>query len=244
MRRHPLAHMLAIAAVASAGGIALALAIDWFPQSAATRALKVDREFDVLLIVSVPIFVLIQTVVLYSVWRFRMRPGEELKDGPPTHGNTPLEVLWTAVPGILIASLVTYAFVVLDDIERRQPRALSVNVIAQQFAWNFDYPRPSGEPVRSTVLYLPQGRPVEFRVRSLDVVHSFFVPAFRAKIDAVPGITTDLRVTPTRRGRYPVLCAELCGLGHAVMRASVVVLAPNEFQAWLAKQSRDATGNA
>jgi len=99
MRRHPLAHMLAIAVVASAAGIALALAIDWFPASAATRAPQVDRLFDVLLIASVPIFVLIQTVVLYSVLKFRVQPGEELKDGPPMHGNTPLEVLWTAVPG-------------------------------------------------------------------------------------------------------------------------------------------------
>jgi cytochrome c oxidase subunit 2 len=191
----------------------------------------------VLLIVSVPIFVLVQTVVLCSVWRFRMRPVDELKDGPPTNGNTPLEVLWTAVPGVLIAGLVTYTYAVLDDIERGQPQALRVKVIAQRFTWHFEYLRQGGKPVRSATLYLPQGRPVEFGVRSLDAVHSFFVPEFRAKIDAVPEITTDLRVTPTRRGRYPVLCAELCGVGHAVMRATVVVVPPKEFQAWLVKQT-------
>jgi cytochrome c oxidase subunit 2 len=186
--------------------------------------------------------VLIQTVVLYGVWKFRMRPGEELKDGPPIHGNTPLEVLWTAVPGLLIAGLVTSAYVVLDDIERKQPRALTVSVIAQQFAWHFECPRQNGKPVRSNTLYLPAGRPVEFQVRSRDVVHSF-LPEFRAKIDAVPGITTDLRITPTRRGRYPALCAELCGLGHAVMRAAVVVVRPDEFRSWLAQQRR-STGDA
>lgn len=92
----------------------------------------------------------------------------------------------------------------------------------------------------STTLYLPQRRPVRFRVRSVDVIHSFFVPQFRAKIDAVPGITTELRVTPTRRGRYPAVCAELCGLGHALMRAPVVVVTPAGFRRWLATQTRGA----
>lgn len=238
VRGHPLVQMLAIVAVASAVGIALALAIDWFPPAAASRAKPVDRLFDVLLMVSVPVFVLVQTVVLYSVWRFRMRPGEELKAGPPIHGNTRLEVFWTAVPAVLIAGLVAYASLVLADIERAQPASLRVNVIARQFDWRFEYPRAGGASVRSTTLVLPQGRPVDFRVRSVDVSHSFFVPAMRAKIDALPDRTTELRVTPTRRGRYPAVCAELCGVGHATMRTSVVVVAPDEFRAWLARQRR------
>src|SRR5215213_5615426 len=95
--RRELRQMLLIGAVASAGGIALALLIDWFPTAASRQAGPIDTFWDVLLIVSVPIFVLVETVVLYCVWRFRVRPGEEEQDGPPIHGNTMLEVVWTAV---------------------------------------------------------------------------------------------------------------------------------------------------
>jgi cytochrome c oxidase subunit 2 len=237
MPGRPFVQILAITAAVSAVGIALGLGIDWFPTTAATRAPQIDRLFDVLVVASVPVFVLIQVVVLYSVWRFRLRPGEELKDGPPIHGSTRVEVLWTAAPAALIAGLVAYASVVLADVERARPRELTVKVTAQQFAWSFEYPQSRGEPVDSTTLYLPAGRPARLLIGSVDVVHSFFVPEFRGKIDAVPGITTELRLTPTRPGRYPVLCAELCGLGHAVMRASVVVLAPDRFTSWLARQA-------
>src|SRR5919199_5006295 len=103
--RAHVARLVGIGLIASALGVALALLIDWFPTSASTQAGPVDTLWDVLLIVSVPIFVLVVTVVLYSVYRWRMRPGEELADGPPIHGNTRLEVIWTAVPAILLVAL-------------------------------------------------------------------------------------------------------------------------------------------
>src|SRR6187200_2318573 len=115
--RSHLLPLLAIGAIASAGGIALGLLINWFPIAASDEAQPIDTLWDVLLIVSVPIFVMVQTIVLYSVWRFRMRPGEELKDGPPIHGNTRLEVIWTAIPAIILVALCSYAYVVLRDIE-------------------------------------------------------------------------------------------------------------------------------
>src|SRR3712207_5616915 len=99
VERRELRRMLLIGALASAGGVALALLIDWFPPAASTQAGPIDTLWDVLLIVSVPIFVLVETVVLYCAWRFRMRPGEEDLDGPPIHGNTRLEVIWTAKIG-------------------------------------------------------------------------------------------------------------------------------------------------
>lgn len=228
--------MVAIAVIASAVGIFVALRIDWFPAQASTRARRIDRLFDVLLVASVPFFVGVVVVVLFSVWRFRMRPGEALEDGPPIHGNTRLEAVWTAVPATLILGLVIYSFVVLRDIERERSNPMVVHVIARQFAWTFEYPQADGPPVRSGTLYLPVDRPIVFRLNSLDVIHSFWVPQFRGKIDAVPGLTTTLRITPTRRGRYAVVCAELCGLGHAVMRASAVVVSPTRFRAWLARQ--------
>src|ERR687895_1710117 len=115
--RTQLRQMLAIGGIASALGIALALLIDWFPMPASEQAGPIDTLWDVLLIVSVPIFVLMQVIVLYSAWKFRMRPGEELQDGPPIHGNTKLEVYWTALPAILLVGLCSYAYVVLDNIE-------------------------------------------------------------------------------------------------------------------------------
>src|SRR5262245_1253427 len=207
--------MLVIGAIASAIGIALALWIDWFPADAATQGTPIDTLYDVLMIVSVPVFVLVTTIILYSVWAFRMRPGQEHEDGPPIHGNTRLEVIWTAVPAIMLVSLCSYAYAVLTDIEEKQANELVVNVQAVQFAWSFRYPQADGRPVTSNQLYLPEDRPVVFNIRSRDVIHDFWVPAFRVKVDAVPGITTHIRVTPTRTGSYPVVCAELCGLGHA-----------------------------
>src|ERR671932_1309519 len=102
--------LVAIGLIASALGIALALLIDWFPVSASKQAKPIDTLWDVLLIVSVPIFVLVQTIVLFSVWKFRMRPGEEMLDGPPIHGNTRLEVIWTAIPAIMLLGLCTCAY--------------------------------------------------------------------------------------------------------------------------------------
>src|SRR3954470_9159856 len=118
--RRQLVPLLAIGAMASACGIALGLLIDWFPTNASAQGGKIDTLWDVLIIVSVPIFVLVMTVVLYSVWKFRMRPGEELMDGPPIHGNTRLEVVWTAVPAIILVALCSYAYVVLRDVETAQ----------------------------------------------------------------------------------------------------------------------------
>ncbi|HEX7290832.1 MAG TPA: cytochrome c oxidase subunit II [Conexibacter sp.] len=240
MRRHPIIQMVIIGAIASAIGIALALWINWFPADAAKQDQPIDTLYDVLMIVSIPIFVLVLTVILYSVWAFRVRPGQELEDGPPIHGNTRLEVFWTAIPAILLVSLCSYAYAVLNDIEQTHADELVVKVQAVQFAWTFSYPQADGRAVVSTQLYLPKDKPVRFDIQSRDVLHDFWVPAFRVKIDAVPGITTRLRVTPTRLGSYPVVCAELCGLGHAVMRSTAHVVTATAFDRWLAGKQAPA----
>ena len=129
------------ALITSACGIALGLLINWFPTQASEEGKDIDTLWDVLVIVSVPIFVLVETIVLYSVWKFRMRPGEELKDGPPIHGNTRLEVIWTAIPAIILVALCSYAYVVLHDIEKaeasemqrpRRRRAVHVDLLLPQ----------------------------------------------------------------------------------------------------------------
>jgi len=236
MRKNPMAQMVAIAVVAIAIGIPVALIIPWFPTDASIQSHNVRTLYDVLLIVSVPIFVLVETVVLYSVWKFRMKPGEEEKDGPPIHGNTRLEVVWTALPAVLIVGLCAYAYSVLHTNEQSHPGAMVVNVTERQFGFEFSYPEASGKQVVSPVLYLPNHQNVVFKLRSLDVIHSMFIPEFSEKIDAVPGITTTLRVRPTRLGTYPAECTELCGAGHGLMRATVRVVTPTAFHSWLSSQ--------
>jgi cytochrome c oxidase subunit II len=234
LRRNQLAQMLIIGGIASVIGIAVALSINWFPVQASSQAKKIDDLWDILLIASVPIFVLVEVVVLYSVWKFRMRPGEELKDGPPIHGNTMLEIIWTAIPALIIFSLVTYAYIVLTEIEKKPSREMVVQVTGQQFAWSYQYREPGRPIVNTDVLYVPKGESVRFNIKATDVIHDFWVPAFRMKIDAVPGITTHYRVTPIRNGSYAVVCAELCGLGHSTMRSTVHVVDPGTFKGWLA----------
>jgi cytochrome c oxidase subunit 2 len=236
VRRHPFLQVFAFVVVGCVIGIPIALAIPWFPPEGSKQAGNIHTLYDVLLIVSVPIFVTVLSVVLYSVWKFRMKPGEELKDGPPIHGNTRLEVFWTAIPAVLILALCTYAYTVLRSNEDSQPGTRVINVTERQFAFEFSYRLPSGKLVVSPTLYMAKGEPVLFHIRSLDVIHSFFVPSFSQKIDAVPGITTDLRVTATRLGDYPAECTELCGAGHSLMRAPVRVVTPAALQAWLASQ--------
>ena len=226
--------MLLIGAIASILGIALALWIDWFPVPASEQAGPIDTLWDVLLIASVPVFVLVETIVLYCAIKFRMKPGEELKDGPPIHGNTRLEIIWTAIPAILLVGLCTYAYVVLTDIEKAEANTMQVRVVGEQFTWTFYYPGEGGKEISSPQLWLPENTPVNFTVQSKDVIHDFWVPAFRMKIDAVPGIDTHIRVTTTsRRGEFPVVCAELCGLGHSTMRQSAHVVTRDEFEARL-----------
>src|SRR3712207_4187120 len=139
--RAQLGPLIIISVIASAIGIAIGLAIDWFPTAAAKQAAPIDTLWDVLVIVSVPVFVLVQAVVLYCVWRFRMRPGQELQDGPPIHGNTRLEVVWTVIPALLILGLCTYAYFVLQDIEEAPAsQERTIGVVGQQFTWTFQYP--------------------------------------------------------------------------------------------------------
>ncbi|HLY50251.1 MAG TPA: cytochrome c oxidase subunit II [Solirubrobacteraceae bacterium] len=236
MRNRPLVQMIVFGVIGCAILIPLSLIVPWFPTEASRQAGNIHTLYYVLLIASVPIFVLVETVVLYSVWKFRLRPGDGRVDGPPIHGNTRLEVVWTVLPALLIIGLVSYAYTVLRSNEAKKPNQMTVNVTARQFGFEFSYPQANGKTVVASALYLPKDQPVVFRLRSLDVIHSFFVPEFSEKLDAVPGITTTLRVTPTRDGTYPVECTELCGPGHAFMRSTVHVISASRFQSWLAAQ--------
>src|SRR3954453_20092535 len=243
--RRTIRQMVGVGLIASVLGIALGLVIDWFPTQGSEQAKKIDTFWDVLIICSVPVFVLVTTVVLFAVRDFRMRPGEEHVDGPPIHGNTKLEVVWTAVPAIMLIALCSYAYLVLHDIEKApaagNERQITVN--GQQFTWTFDY-REGGKKFTSAQLYVPEGQSVKFNVRTTDVLHDFWVPAWRMKIDAAPGIVTHYRITPIKLGTYQVVCAELCGLGHAFMRQTAHVLPKAQFAAWVKKMTTQAAGGA
>jgi cytochrome c oxidase subunit 2 len=235
-----------LALIATAIGIWLSYVIHWFPVQASTQARNTDRLYHVLVIATIPIFVLVVTVILYSVWQFRMRPGEELKDGPPIHGNTRLEVIWTALPAILLLGMVGYSFVVLAENEKKPAREIDVGVTGQQFVWTYQYP-PSvtgGAPINSYKLYLPENESVEFNLRSKDVIHAFWIPAFRIQEDVVPGVVTHWRATPDRLGTYAVVCNLLCGVGHSLMRSTAHVVPEAQFKAWIKSQESTASTSA
>ena len=226
--------MITLSVVSAVIGTAIVLYMDWFPVEASSAAKPIDRLYDILLICSVPIFVLVMAVAIYSVVEFRARPGDT-GDGAPIHGNTRLEVFWVTIPFLMVSALAVYSWIVLDDIEAKQPDELVVKVHGQQFTWYFEYP---AEKVKSSELVLPKDKPVHFQISTEDVIHSFWVPEFRLKSDAVPGLTTNVRTTPTRIGSYTVVCAELCGLGHSTMRQDVRVIRESEWDSWLERQRK------
>ena len=213
---------------ATAGAV---LAIDWLPPAASEQAERVEPLLWYLVIASAAIFTLVMTVLLYSVWRFRAAPGDE-SDGPPVHGNTRLEIAWTIVPTLLLTVVAVWAYIVLDRNEALAADRLRVAVTAEQFAWTFTYPEAG---IESGDLRIPAGRQIELRMTSADVIHGLYVPEFRVKQDVVPGITTRLIVDPTKVGVYPLICSELCGLGHNTMRTRVIVMPQDEYDRWLSQ---------
>ncbi|MEX2102359.1 MAG: cytochrome c oxidase subunit II, partial [Gaiellaceae bacterium] len=210
--------------------------IPWLPDQGADEAGGIDNAYWLVTIICVFIFALVAGVSIFAVWKFRAAPDDE-DDGRPIHGHTGLEVAWTIVPTILVTAISVYSGIVLTQVEDIPAQHRTVEVTAQQFAWTFTYP---DEQLTTGQLVLPVDEPVELRLQARDVIHSFWVPEWRMKQDAVPGITTRLVVTPSKTGTYTVVCTELCGLGHATMRARAIVMTREDFQAWLREQRQAA----
>jgi cytochrome c oxidase subunit II len=225
-----IAAMLGLTAIASL----ILLQFDWNGDAASEEAPKIDTLLDVMIILSSFVFSIVMVMLGYSVWRYRAKPGDE-GDGEPIHGNTKLEIAWTLIPTVIVMIGAVYSWIVLDQIEARADDRTLVDVTAQQFKWTFEYPE---EGVTSDELHVPVDRQAEFSLNALDVVHSFWVPEWRVKKDAVPGQTTSVVATPDEEGTYSLVCTELCGLGHATMRAFVVVESQEEFDSWIAKQPK------
>jgi cytochrome c oxidase subunit 2 len=204
----------------------------YFPEAASTQAGITDNLFNLHLRLISFFFSLIVVFIVYSVVVFRQRGGEE-KDGDYFHGNTPLEITWTVLPIFIVIWLGILGTNDLRAMVAPQENEMTVNVIGRQWSWSFEYPDTG---IQSTEMVLPKGQPVVAKMRSEDVIHSFFVPEFRVKQDIVPGHITEIRFTPTKVGTYKLRCAELCGLRHATMLADIRVVEQSEYDAWVKEQ--------
>jgi cytochrome c oxidase subunit II len=218
-------------------GTVVVLNVPWLPEEASTQAGPTDTLYNILAVASVFVFALVISMLFISITRFRRRFGDE-SDGQPIHGNTGVEVIWTAIPSVIMIVAAIASGVVLADIEEKKPGTQVVDVTGEQFAWTFGY-RTQGIK-RAGELHLVKGTPYLFKMHAKDVIHSFWVPEFRMKKDAVPGMTTEVRVEPTRYGTYTLVCTELCGLGHSTMRGRVIVEDQAKFDRWAAAAKKAA----
>jgi len=230
-----LVRLVAVGLAVAAVTLAVALFVPWLPTPASKQADRIDFVFWFVTGICIAIFALVVAVILYSVVRFRARPDDD-SDGAPIHGNTTLEIAWTAVPAVLVTAIAIVSAVALAENDHLPKHHLRVNVLAQQFAWSFTYPKYQGLTISQ--LRLPLGEAVQLKMHSKDVIHSFWVPQFGQKQDLVPGITTQIVITPKRLGTYPVVCTELCGEGHALMRTEAIVMRPKAFTAWVKSEQQ------
>jgi cytochrome c oxidase subunit 2 len=234
----------------------------WWLPSLASNWGSIDTMLIVTLVVTGAAFVAVNGVLAYFVFRYRGRGGQRAAFIPD---NPRLEKALIAITALGIALLLGPGLFVYSRLIQAPHDALTVEVVAQQWAWSYRYPGQDGVLGRAAPelissenpfgldltdphsyddvlvfpggqLHLPVGKPVVFKLRSKDVIHSFYVPQFRVKMDAVPGMVTQTWVTPTKTGTFQVACAELCGIGHYGMVSAIVVESREEFEAWLGQQ--------
>ena len=257
---------LVIGMVLVLGGFWLSQSLDLLPVQASVNAPIYDELFQVLFTIGAILFVGILGLLVFSLIRFRRRPGQ-VGDGVAVEGNLPLEIFWTAVPAVVVLFVGLYSYDIYDRMGGMVPLshdhsmganeervwggissgsidnaavtgALPIEVTAMQFAFLFHY--PEGDIVAGE-LHVPAGRPVSLRLEAKDVIHAFWVPEFRLKQDVIPGQPTQLSFTATRPGRYPIVCAELCGPYHGGMRSTVVVDEPDEWETWFNSNAKTET---
>src|SRR4051794_35060199 len=219
MRDVPIPKLIAAVIVLTVVTSVIMLIPNWNGEQGSTAAGKIDTLLDVMIVLSSFVFSIVMVMLGYAVWRWRARPRGE-SDGAPIHGHTRLEIAWTGIPTPNGPLRAIYPRGTPSDIEAHDPNRMVVDVYSQQYEWHFNYPE---QGVTSRELHVPVDRQTEFRMHSLDVIHSFWVPEWRIKKDNVPGITTRAYITPDRTGDFTLVCTELCGFGHATMRAPVVV---------------------
>lgn len=230
------------------GGVVIGtLTPSLFPVQASAEAKPVDDLFQISLVIGGAIFLLVQGLLVFSVWRFRAKPNDA-SEGAAIHGNTTLEIVWTAIPAVIVFVLTILSWQVLNTLREPKANEVIVQAIGARFNWAFTYAMPLSimpeqidpaflpEAVRADIeddgmltvssptLYTYVGQPVVLEMEPKDVIHAFWIPAFRVKQDLIPGRVTTIRFTPTQAGTYDIQCAELCGANHGIMRAEVIVM--------------------
>ena len=230
----PRRHLLtagAVWVVLSVIGVIVVTGIQIIPVIASREAAIENSAFVVLTAASVPVLMLVVVALAYTALRFRAT--NETVDGPPIHGHTRFQGVWLGISLILVLFLFIYGAVGLVEIRGAQTADFEVQVQAEQWAWHFEY---ADKNIHVAELHIPVDRRVHLIIRSDDVIHSFWVPAFGVKQDAVPGRPTQIYLTATKTGTFPGMCAELCGLGHTGMTTTVVVSDQAALDAWLSQQ--------
>ena len=198
--------------------------MDWMNQ-AAISAQKSDAVFFYVFGLSVVFLIFITTLMIYFVVRYskkRHPVAEQIE------GHLGLEIVWTTVPLVLFLSIFYYGWTNYEYMRQAPRDAMVVKVTARQWSWSFEY--PNGK--QSKVLFAPIGKPMKMEVRSVDMVHGFYIPSFRLKIDAVPSRTNTTWFQATKLGSFDIECTVICGVDHSLMLSKVIVVPEDEFKAW------------
>ncbi len=263
-------------------GIAITLISLWYgqnhgllPLAASADATEVDELFNLMMTIATGLFLLIEGVLVICLFRFRRKQGDQT-DGPSIEGNIPLEIVWTAIPTLIVLILAIFSFEIYNNMGGLDPMAsrggslqmahhhhhsqpldkmvamdshskvaigigkspstpddqdpLVVEVNGIQYAWIFTYPDTG---IVAGDLHIPVNRPVQLNMKAGDVIHAFWLPEFRIKQDVMPGQTSQLSFIANREGKYPVICAELCGAYHGGMKTTLTVDSPQAYDQWV-----------
>ncbi len=219
-----------------------------FPPSAATtEARDVSGLYNIVFGIAVAIFVVVEALIVWSIIRYRRRPGDDTLP-PQTHGNNLVEIIWTLIPTAIVLFLFVISWQTLNTVDAVSAKPdIRIHAVAGQFQWKFEYLDANGKKVATQSIptadkgggmAVPVGRKVQVTLDSPDVNHAFYVPHFLFKRDAIPGQTNrfEFTVDPSEAGQtFGGQCAELCGTGHHLMLFSVLALSPSDYDAWLAK---------
>jgi cytochrome c oxidase subunit 2 len=214
--------------VAHVGATFLASGSFWLPESASTASHEVDKMFGLIFWISVFFFSLIVALMLFFVIRYRRRDENESVQESP-HDHMGLELTWSIIPIIIVIIIFYMGFKGYMHLSVAPRDAYEVLVTGQKWSWKFTYPNGAEDGD----LHVPAGKNIRLVMRSEDVIHSVYIPAFRIKKDVVPGRYTKTWFNAPEPGVFDLVCAEYCGTSHSDMRAKVIVLSQAEFDKWL-----------
>ena len=235
MTRGRTPRLLAVLALLAlgAGGCARNAPLDTL-RPAGPIALEIKRLWDLVFVLAVVVFVIVEGLIVILVLRFRARKGDTTLP-KQVHGNTRMEIGWTILPALLLGALAIPTVLTIVSLAREPADALRVNVRAQQWWWRYEYPGTG--VVTANELHIPAGRKVLLLLQSKDIIHSWWSPRLAGKQDVVPGWTNHLTIEASEPGTYNGQCVEYCGLSHANMRLKVIAQTPADFQRWLTAQA-------